>query len=54
MIFFTLTHNVCFIMYENYEKSHFHNNDTFIQVPTDSTSLGCLGKGHALTETNIL
>lgn len=42
-------------MYEIYEeKSHFHHDDTSIQVPTDSTSLGGLGKGHALTETNIL
>ena len=42
-------------MYENAEeKSHFHHNDTSIQVPTDGTSLGSLGKGYALTETNIL
>ena len=55
IFFILITYLVDNILYKNCdEKSHFHHNDTAIQVPTDSTSLGSLGKGHAHTEANIL
>ena len=41
-------------MHETYEKYLFYHDDTSIQVPADSISLGSLGQGHTLTETNIL